>query len=371
MTFFVLILVAVATKVVEDYSRLWFYSWGLLSLSGVVAMRAVFLASAETMLAKGAYRQRALIVSCISDQADRVQLALEAGNQLHVVGTITAPSIDAVPDLESYIRELKLEVIVLNLPWAQFENATSKLKSLSHYALDVLVLPGTSACLQKAVRLRRLGRQTLLQIVEPPLADWDREKKRALDIIVASLGLLLCLPLLLLVALAIRIESKGPVLFKQMRVGFNGDLIEVWKFRSMYVGETDLHASRQTTQNDLRVTRVGRFLRRSSLDELPQFWNVLQGQMSVVGPRPHALKTSAGGQALELLVDEYISRHRVKPGITGWAQINGARGELCSRDQLKRRVDYDLYYIENWSVLFDIKIILMTFIKVLHDRKAY
>jgi lipopolysaccharide/colanic/teichoic acid biosynthesis glycosyltransferase len=104
---------------------------------------------------------------------------------------------------------------------------------------------------------------------------------------------------------------------------------------------------------------------------LPQFWNVLQGQMSVVGPRPHALKTSAEGEALEMVVDEYISRHRVKPGITGWAQINGARGELRSRDQLKRRVDYDLYYIEHWSVLFDIKIILMTFARVLHDNKAY
>jgi lipopolysaccharide/colanic/teichoic acid biosynthesis glycosyltransferase len=139
----------------------------------------------------------------------------------------------------------------------------------------------------------------------------------------------------------------------------------------MYVEGTDLHASRQTSKDDPRVTRVGRIIRRSSLDELPQFWNVLTGQMSVVGPRPHALQTSAGGQPLEAIAEQYPARHRVKPGITGWAQVNGARGELHSREQVIRRVNYDLFYIENWSVLFDLKIILMTAMRVFHDPNAY
>jgi polysaccharide biosynthesis protein PslA len=371
VTFFVLGLAGIATKVTEDYSRVWFYSWIVSSVITIVLSRVVLLASAEAKLAKGTYLQRALMVSCVDNSAGYDQPALETDNRIRIVGTVTERHIDSVPDLAPYIRQLRPQIIILNLPWTQIDAAISKLKSLSGYAIEVLVLPESSACMQRAIRLRHLGRQTLLQVMEPPLAARDQEKKRALDVIVASLALFLSFPLLLLIALAIKLESKGPVLFKQQRVGFNGDVIEVWKFRSMYVGDTDPHASRQTSRDDPRVTRVGHFIRRTSIDELPQFWNVLQGQMSVVGPRPHALKTSAEGEALEATVDEYMARHRVKPGITGWAQINGARGELRSREQLKRRVDFDLYYIEHWSVYLDVKIILTTVMKVLYDPCAY
>jgi Undecaprenyl-phosphate glucose phosphotransferase len=371
ITYFVLVLAGIATKVTEDYSRVWFYSWILSSVITIVLVRSLLLASAEAKLAKGKYLQRALMVSCMDNSTGNDQPALETDNRIRIVGTVAARHIDSVPDLGPYIRQFRPQIIILNLPWSQIDAAINKLKSLSHYALEVLVLPESSACIQRAIRLRRLGRQTLLQVMEPPLAARDQEKKRVLDVIVASLALFLSFPLLLLIALAIKLESKGPVLFKQMRVGFNGDLIEVWKFRSMYVADTDPHASRQTSKDDPRVTRIGHFIRRTSIDELPQFWNVLQGQMSVVGPRPHALKTSADGEALETIVDEYMARHRVKPGITGWAQINGARGELRSREQLKRRVDFDLYYIEHWSVYLDIKIILTTVMKVLYDPRAY
>lgn len=371
MMFFTLIMAAVATKIVEDYSRVWFYSWIFASIGSIVFVRVVALALTEAKLARGAYLQRVLVISCVANSDPDIQLSLQADNRIRVVGTLTAANVDAVPDLAPYIQLLRPEVIVLELPWGQIEHANQKFRSLSHYALEVLILPETSVCMQNAIRLRRVGRQNLLQIMEPPLAAWDREIKRFADIVVAILALFLAAPLLMLVALAIKLESKGPVLFKQTRVGFNGDLIEVWKFRSMRIGDTDLHASRQTSRDDPRVTRVGRFIRRTSLDELPQFWNVLQGQMSVVGPRPHALKTSAEGEALDAIVDEYMARHRVKPGITGWAQVNGARGELHSREQVKQRLDYDLYYIEHWSVFFDIKIILITAMKVLFDAKAY
>jgi exopolysaccharide biosynthesis polyprenyl glycosylphosphotransferase len=337
----------------------------------MVVTRSVFLTWAESRLTKGACLQRALIVTCGDNSFTGQQLALDTGNRMRAVGKIIAADVASLPDLEPYLRELRPEVVVLNLPWAEVEAAMGKLTPLSQHAVEVYVLPQSAVGLHRVVGMRRVGSQVLLQVAEPPLAGWDRAAKRAEDVVIASLALVVMSPVLLLTALAIKLESRGPVLFKQMRAGFQGDLIEVWKFRSMSVEGTDLNASRQTSKGDPRVTRVGRFIRRTSIDELPQFWNVLQGTMSVVGPRPHALQTSAEGKTLDALVDTYAARHRVKPGITGWAQINGARGELRSREQVKARVDYDLYYIGNWSVLFDIKIVLMTALRVFYDPRAY
>jgi Undecaprenyl-phosphate glucose phosphotransferase len=370
-TFFALTMISVATKTTADYSRVWFFSWLSLSLVLIVSLRAVMLAVAEAKLTKGACHQRALIITCGANTFTGAQLALETANRIRAVGKIIAHDLASIPELGPYIQKLDPQVIVLNVPWFQVEAAMGHLTALSRHPVEVLVLPQASVGVQKIIRLRRLGQQTFFQMAEPPLVGWDRVIKRVEDVVVASLALLITAPVLLLTALAIKWDSPGPVLFKQMRAGFNGRLVEVWKFRSMAVEGTDLTASRQTSKDDPRVTRVGRFIRRTSLDELPQFWNVLQGTMSVVGPRPHALHTSAEGRALDALVEEYASRHRVKPGITGWAQINGARGELRSREQVKKRVDYDLYYIDNWSILLDIKIILMTVVRVFYDPRAY
>jgi Undecaprenyl-phosphate glucose phosphotransferase len=371
ITFVLAMMIGIATKTTESYSRVWFFSWVFLSLSLIILLRALVLAAVEAKLAKGAYLKKALIISCSGNSFGEDQLAMETRNRIRAIGTILAHDVAQIPDLTKYIQKIKPDIVIFNLLWSQVEEATSKFNYLSHFTLEVLILPDASICLQKAIRLRRFGSRALLQIVEPPLAEWDRTIKRVEDIVVASAALLVTMPLLILTAIAIKLESKGPILFKQPRTGLDGEIIDVWKFRSMYVENADLDASRQTGRNDPRVTQVGRFIRKTSIDELPQFWNVLQGQMSVVGPRPHALKTAAEGQTLEDLVAYYGMRHRVKPGITGWAQINGARGELCSRDQVRRRVDYDLHYIENWSVLFDIKIILMTVVRVFYDPHAY
>ena len=164
-----------------------------------------------------------------------------------------------------------------------------------------------------------------------------------------------------LVALAIKLDSRGPVLFRQKRYGFNNELIEVYKFRSMYVDQTDATAAKLVTKGDPRVTRVGRFIRKTSLDELPQLFNVVfKGNLSLVGPRPHAVHAKAADRLYDEAVDGYFARHRVKPGITGWAQVNGWRGETDTRRRSRRRVEHDLYYIENWSVLFDLYILAMT-----------
>ena len=188
---------------------------------------------------------------------------------------------------------------------------------------------------------------------------------------IAALVLALISPMLLFVALLIRLDSKGPIFFRQRRVGFNGSIFEILKFRTMYVDQTDHDAVRQTGRGDARVTRVGRVLRRTSLDELPQFINVLQGSMSIVGPRPHALQTRAEGKSLDELVEHYAARHRVKPGITGLAQVNGLRGELDSAEKLRRRVDYDIEYIDRWTIWLDIEILLKTVPLVFYDKSAY
>ena len=195
--------------------------------------------------------------------------------------------------------------------------------------------------------------------------------KRVEDIVLSLLLLLITGPLMLLVSLAIKLESRGPVLFRQPRHGLNDAEIRVYKFRTMYAHEEDTLATRQTSRGDRRVTRVGSFLRRHSIDELPQLLNVLAGSMSLVGPRPHAPATTAGGLSLEVAVPGYASRHRVKPGITGWAQVSGCRGNMDSVDKAVRRVEHDLYYIENWSLMLDFQIIAMTVGLVLHDDEAF
>jgi lipopolysaccharide/colanic/teichoic acid biosynthesis glycosyltransferase len=213
--------------------------------------------------------------------------------------------------------------------------------------------------------------QSFAPLLGPPFM-WQLAAKRALDI---AISLILCatifLPLSLAVAAAIKIESPGPVLFRQPRHGHNNVPFVVFKFRTMYESETDLLADRQTSRDDRRVTRVGKWLRRLSIDELPQLLNVLRGEMSLVGPRPHALHTMVEGELLNDAVGDYMMRYRVKPGITGWAQVNGARGALVTRDDLRRRLVFDLAYIQSWSLLLDLRIMGMTVSREIFSRSAY
>ncbi len=199
-----------------------------------------------------------------------------------------------------------------------------------------------------------LGNVPVLDVFDRPITDWDVVMKWLFDKIVGGLALICAAPLMLLVAIAIKLDSRGPVFFKQRRHGFNNELVEVYKFRSLYTDMTDHSVQKSVTKDDPRVTRVGRFIRKTSLDELPQLINVVfKGNLSLVGPRPHAVNQKIENRQFDEAVDGYFARHRVKPGITGWAQINGWRGELTSPEKIKQRVEHDLYYIENWSLLFD------------------
>ena len=220
--------------------------------------------------------------------------------------------------------------------------------------------------------------QALSRVIDAPTAflpgrnDGERraQDKRVQDLVIAALGLVVAAPLMLLVALAVKLDSPGPVLFRQRRHGFNNEVITVWKFRSMRHEHADATAARQVVADDDRVTRVGRFIRRTSLDELPQIFNVLTGEMSIVGPRPHAIGMMTGDAEACRLVAEYAWRHRMKPGITGWAQINGSRGPVHTPEEVRRRVELDVEYIERQSLRLDLWIIMMTLPRLLGDKAA-
>ena len=211
-----------------------------------------------------------------------------------------------------------------------------------------------------------IGPNNALRFVRKPLSDVAVFTKRATDLVLSAVALVLIAPLLALVGLLIRLESPGPVIYRQARRGFNGETFMIWKFRSMRVTESG-HAMKQAERNDTRITRIGRFIRMTSIDELPQLVNVLRGQMSIVGPRPHAISHD---EELSLRMANYAHRQRIKPGITGWAQVNGYRGETRTQEAIEGRVRHDIYYIENWSLLLDLWIMVLTVISPAARRNA-
>jgi Undecaprenyl-phosphate glucose phosphotransferase len=206
----------------------------------------------------------------------------------------------------------------------------------------------------------------VIEIQRPPLTVFERVQKRCLDIGLASFALLMLAPLMITAAILVKLDTPGPVIFRQSRRGFNGKPFQIWKFRSMTVTETGTTLT-QATKQDTRVTRVGRFLRQTSIDELPQLWNVLRGEMSLVGPRPHAL---AHDNYYDQVISKYVYRHHMKPGLTGWAQANGFRGETPTIDLMEKRVEYDVWYVSNWSIWLDFRIILRTALALMY-QEAY
>jgi Undecaprenyl-phosphate glucose phosphotransferase len=217
---------------------------------------------------------------------------------------------------------------------------------------------------------RQYGHIGTFRVMDKPLDEVAALVKRIEDVVIAAICLLITLPLMLAIAVAIKLDSPGPALFRQKRLGANNLPFNLLKFRSMYVEQTDPLGHQLTRAGDPRITRVGRFLRMTSLDELPQLINVLKDEMSLVGPRPHPLAASAAGVAYARAISDYPIRHRVKPGITGWAQVNGWRGETKTIEQIRRRVEHDLYYVENWSLSFDLLILGRTVFAVLSRANA-
>jgi len=250
--------------------------------------------------------------------------------------------------------------VIVAMPLAVDRALTDTMNKLSLLPVDVRLCPDAFGLQLRQVEVSHLGGLTFLNVMDRPLRDWRWIAKEIEDRVLAAGILALISPLMLAVALLIKLDSPGPVFFRQKRYGYNNELFGMIKFRTMYHDQQDVNGEQLTRRNDPRITRVGAFLRKTSIDELPQFINVLRGEMSIVGPRPHAPRAKAGTLLYTDAVRYYDSRHRVKPGITGWAQVNGWRGETETIEQIRRRVEHDLHYIDHWSVRLDLKIIART-----------
>ncbi|WP_407897037.1 undecaprenyl-phosphate glucose phosphotransferase [Ferrigenium sp. UT5] len=279
-------------------------------------------------------------------------------------GLAGAGDVDA---LLAKVRAKQIDHLYLTYPMREEAKIRALLEQLADSTVAVSIVPDFFASDLLQSRWSSVGDIPLVNVFESPIYGMGLFVKRMEDVVLGSLILVLIAPVLLLIAVAVRVTSPGPVLFKQRRYGLNGQVIEVWKFRSMSVQEDGPDVP-QATRNDPRVTPLGAFLRRNSLDELPQFFNVLQGTMSIVGPRPHAV---AHNEAYRNRIHGYMLRHKVKPGITGWAQVNGWRGETDTCQKMEMRVRYDLEYINNWSLWFDLKIILLTLRCGIRGQGAY
>ena len=284
------------------------------------------------------------------------------------VGTLTDfPLLGKLGDLPQYVHQHRIEAIYISLPMATQPRILELLDALCNTTVSIYFVPDMFITDLMQGRIDSVGEIPVVAVCETPFTGANGMVKRASDIVLAALILLLISPLLLAIAGAIALSSPGPVIFKQRRYGLNGEQILVWKFRTMTVCE-DGEMVQQAQKDDSRITPVGAFLRKTSLDELPQFFNVLQGSMSIVGPRPHAV---AHNELYRTMIKGYMVRHKVKPGITGWAQVNGWRGETDSLEKMKKRIDYDLAYLRNWSLRLDMYIIAKTIALVLKDRHAY
>lgn len=328
----------------------------------------------RTAIATNVIASRPVVLVGFADEAEVYpQRDFLRGIGLHEVGRVIASNaVD--PDLRR-ASELAAEAILLArvtrarefvvlAPWSSPEAVARIEAGLRLSPLPVFLLPDRSV---RALLARRGARETgveLLELQRAPIGRSAQVAKRAMDLLTASLSILVLLPLFALVALVIKWDTPGPVIFKQRRNGFDQRTFTIFKFRTMSVMEDD-GTIPQARRDDSRVTRVGRLLRRTSIDELPQLMNVIRGDMSIVGPRPHAL---AHDQHYGSEIDDYCVRHHVKPGLTGWAQVNGWRGETRDREQMQRRVEHDLWYINNWSLLLDLRIMLRTgFALLSHD----
>ena len=382
--FSLLVAVAAGFKVSAEFSQRLATCW-IASTVAMVVFGRVIVAGFIRELARAGKLGRRILIYGATDQArsliDRIERLGEPWN--HIIGVFddrlsrVGPSVGRYPvmgsldDLIAWGRENALDEILVALPWAAQARLLQVTRSLAVLPANVRLCPELFHDEVSHGRASHHFGLPMWNAFEKPMTGWSAIAKRVFDVLFSGLVIVAATPLLLVIALVVKLESRGPVLFRQKRYGFNDEVIEVYKFRSMRQEATDPEGRRLTERNDPRVTRIGRFIRRTSLDELPQLLNVFRGEMSLVGPRPHALRTTAGGRLCEDVVDRYSRRHRVKPGITGWAQVHGFRGTMQDEGHLQKRIEHDLYYINNWSLWLDFKILGMTLWIVVVGKNSY
>lgn len=359
--------------------------WLAMALTLLTVIRMAVALLVQKLSETGRLTRRTVIVGGGKEAEELMQaLADDNSSHLQILGIFddrqdermaeSAGGIATLGTFESltaFCQDQGVDLLIVTVPVRAEDRLLQILQQLFSLQADIRISALNSKLRLNASAYTRIGKVPMLAVMDKPLSDWDRAVKNLEDRLLGALLLVVVAPIMALTALAVRLDSKGPILFKQKRFGFNNQLIEVYKFRSMYSAMSDATASVLVTKGDSRVTRVGRFIRRASLDELPQLFNVLLGEMSLVGPRPHATQAKAETDLYQDVVQGYFARHRVKPGVTGWAQINGWRGETDTHDKIQRRVEHDLYYIDHWSVLFDLYIIAMTPFSLVAGKNAY
>ncbi|PCJ59137.1 MAG: undecaprenyl-phosphate glucose phosphotransferase [Rhodospirillaceae bacterium] len=382
--FLVLIGLAFALKLSFEYSRIWFFSWYLLTVAALSILRGTTSYLVRS-LARAGKLTRNLVIVGGGEQGVRLLEALEKHREpwIRILGFFDDRT-DRIPcqlgnhrlqgnldGLIEFSRHTRVDEVLIAIPWEAENRLLDIFRKLKVIPARIRLSPDKIGLNPLFHNFDRCCSIPMLDIFDKPISDWNYVLKIIEDRVAGAVLLAASAPIMLLIAIVIKTTSPGPVLFRQQRYGFNNQLIEVYKFRTMHHGQTDQDASKLVTKGDSRVTPFGAFLRRTSLDELPQFFNVLQGNMSIVGPRPHALQAKAGNRLYEEVVSQYASRHKVKPGITGWAQVSGWRGETDNEEKIQRRLEHDLHYIENWSLLFDLRIILRTILVLFKNENAY
>jgi len=376
--------IAFSLKVTDIYSRLWIYSFTASSIA-LVSMNRVLLCRLLQSLSRHRVIGRSMVVLGTGPQAERfLQRIGKVKPFFTEIGGVYAldpraaaerseieghPVTGEVSALLSDVRRGRVDDVVVAMPWSEDAELNAAIDRLKELPVNVYIstdLIGYQLAFRPA--FGQLSELPLFEVVQRPISGWSSLLKVLEDYTIAGLLLLILSPLLIAIAVAIKLDSPGPVFFMQRRLGFNNKEFEIYKFRSMYHREHPDSEVRQAQRNDPRITRVGRIIRRTSLDELPQLLNVLNGTMSLVGPRPHALRHN---EDFGRQIRGYFARHKVKPGITGWAQVNGLRGETETLSKMEARVAHDVYYAENRSLLFDLRILMLTaFVGFVH-RNAY
>ena len=368
-----LLVVAYFTKTSDEFSRIWAITWFVMAAAGMAASRLVAARQVRRWRQRGKLACTVAVID-MTGNGDAVarRLINASAGQMRLVGVFgpqrTGVRKNGVADLLGLARLFRIDEVVISVAGSGDADLEAIIRSVNTIPTNVRLCPELPALPWTQPTPAVLFGQPMLTISHRPMTGWNCILKRAEDLLLSSILVVAIAPVLALIALAIRLDSPGPVLFRQKRAGFNNNPITVFKFRTMFDRPTPETDVRQAQRNDPRVTRVGRFLRRSSLDELPQLLNVLRGDMSLVGPRPHAV---AHNDQYAALIGDYLSRHRVQPGITGWAQVNGCRGETDVLEKMQRRVEYDLAYIESWSLSLDVRILVQTGVSTLLDRNAY
>jgi Undecaprenyl-phosphate glucose phosphotransferase len=372
-------------KASSEFSRVWLASWYFGGGAILILMRLI-LSSTIRSISQPDENIFNVAVIGTRDRAERVaeHLSRSGRGSYRLLGVFFdrddpvehEPNNDGLPkgavrELLACAQTMQIDTVLIAVSLDDRTHIERIIRELTLFPINVHIVANSEILPLKPKGLSHIGDIPLLNVADKPISGWDYLLKWLLDKIVALVMIVFLSPVMAVVALAVKLQDGGPVFFRQKRIGFNNELIEIFKFRSMYVKQCDANASNLVTRGDARVTPVGRFIRKTSLDELPQLLNVLRGELSLVGPRPHATQAKAGDQLYDKVVDLYFARHKVKPGITGWAQINGWRGETDTYTKIKNRVEHDLYYIENWSIYFDLYILLRTPFELLNDKQAY